>query len=79
MPPNQEVSAHGRVLEPISRASMWRKGFKNPKDYDDDAGYCGGFQVMTVHEAMKSLNSRSKSFLIVKFKKTRYSNFAIKW
>jgi hypothetical protein len=41
----QEVSGHGRVMEPVSRASMWRKGFNNPPDYDDTAGFCGGFQV----------------------------------
>jgi len=34
---------HARFLEPPSRSSMWRFGFKNPPDYDDNQGFCGGF------------------------------------
>ncbi|RUS79991.1 hypothetical protein EGW08_012256 [Elysia chlorotica] len=34
--------AHGRLLDPPSRASMWRLGFESPADYDDHQGYCGG-------------------------------------
>lgn len=30
-------------MEPVSRASAWRKGFKNPADYNDNEGYCGGY------------------------------------
>ncbi|GFS18892.1 high mobility group nucleosome-binding domain-containing protein 5 [Elysia marginata] len=33
---------HGRLLDPPSRASMWRLGFDSPADYDDHQGYCGG-------------------------------------
>ena len=44
----QKVSGHGRLLDPVSRASMWRKGFKNPKDYNDAQGFCGGFEVLSV-------------------------------
>lgn len=36
---------HARLLEPPSRASMWRVGFPNPRDEDDNQGYCGGFGV----------------------------------
>ena len=36
---------HGRLMEPPSRASMWRLGYPNPADYNDNQGYCGGFQV----------------------------------
>lgn len=39
------VSGHGRLLEPPSRSSAWRAGFKAPINYDDDQLYCGGFTV----------------------------------
>ncbi|XP_058789548.1 uncharacterized protein LOC131663260 [Phymastichus coffea] len=38
-----DVSAHGRLIEPPSRASMWRYGFDTPPDYNDHESYCGGF------------------------------------
>lgn len=38
-----KVSAHGRLIEPPSRASMWRYGFDTPHDYNDHECYCGGF------------------------------------
>jgi len=36
---------HGRMMEPPSRASMWRVGFPTPKNENDNALYCGGFGV----------------------------------
>ena len=36
---------HARLMEPPSRASMWRVGFPTPKDIDDNQNYCGGFGV----------------------------------
>jgi len=36
------VESHGRLMDPPSRASQWRFGFNNPKDYNDNQGYCGG-------------------------------------
>merc|ERR1712002_138984 len=39
------VSGHGYMIEPAARNSMWRKGFKNPKDYDDNGLNCGGFSI----------------------------------
>lgn len=33
---------HARLMEPPSRASMWRVGFPTPKDIDDNQSYCGG-------------------------------------
>ncbi len=36
---------HARLMEPPSRASMWRLGFPTPKDVDDNQSYCGGFGV----------------------------------
>ncbi|XP_041375005.1 uncharacterized protein LOC121387844 [Gigantopelta aegis] len=38
-----DVEGHGRLLEPVSRSSMWRKGFKTPKNYNDNQLFCGGF------------------------------------
>jgi len=35
-------SGHGRLMEPPSRASQWRMGFDNPRDYNDNQGFCGG-------------------------------------
>jgi len=39
------VQGHGRLVNPPSRASMWRFGFDNPPDYNDNEGFCGGFNV----------------------------------
>lgn len=39
------VSGHARLVDPPSRASMWRFGFSTPHDYDDTAGNCGGFNT----------------------------------
>ncbi|XP_042220561.1 uncharacterized protein LOC121865272 [Homarus americanus] len=33
----------GRLVDPPSRASMWRFGFKNPVEFGDDRVDCGGF------------------------------------
>jgi len=38
-------AGHARLMEPPSRASMWRAGFDNPADFNDNQGYCGGFMV----------------------------------
>lgn len=38
-----DVMGHGRLIEPPSRASMWRYGFDTPHDYNDHESYCGGF------------------------------------
>ena len=40
-----KVSGHARLMDPPSRASMWRVGFETPPDYNDNEGFCGGFQV----------------------------------
>ena len=34
---------HGRLLDPPGRNTMWRLGFDNPVNYNDDEVYCGGF------------------------------------
>ncbi|PSN43757.1 hypothetical protein C0J52_06412 [Blattella germanica] len=39
----QNVEGHGRLIEPPSRATMWRYGFTTPPNYNDHELYCGGF------------------------------------
>eukprot|EP00092_Neocalanus_flemingeri_P005351 GFUD01005765.1.p1 GENE.GFUD01005765.1~~GFUD01005765.1.p1 ORF type:complete len:328 (-),score=66.88 GFUD01005765.1:130-1092(-) len=39
------TSGHARLLEPPSRSSMWRMGYPTPPDYQDNEGFCGGYQV----------------------------------
>ncbi|XP_041363554.1 uncharacterized protein LOC121379135 [Gigantopelta aegis] len=39
------VSGHGRLVDPPSRSSMWRYGFKTPPNYDDNQLYCGGVSI----------------------------------
>lgn len=39
------VEGHGRLIDPPSRASMWRFGFNTNANYDDNQGYCGGREV----------------------------------
>ena len=31
------------MIQPPSRASAWRYGFDTPEDYNDNEGFCGGF------------------------------------
>ena len=35
--------SHGRLMNPPARNSMWRIGFPNPVNYNDNALYCGGY------------------------------------
>eukprot|EP00092_Neocalanus_flemingeri_P037458 GFUD01040790.1.p1 GENE.GFUD01040790.1~~GFUD01040790.1.p1 ORF type:complete len:387 (-),score=70.30 GFUD01040790.1:134-1294(-) len=37
------ISGHGRLMNPPSRNSMWRFGFINPINYNDNEVFCGGF------------------------------------
>ncbi|XP_043481796.1 uncharacterized protein LOC122510907 [Leptopilina heterotoma] len=39
----QKISAHGRLMDPINRSSMWRRGYKTPINYNDNENFCGGF------------------------------------
>ena len=39
------VSGHGMMLQPVARNSMWRKGFPNPRNYNDNELNCGGFST----------------------------------
>jgi hypothetical protein len=40
------VQGHGRLIDPPGRSSMWRYGYRNPPNYNDNQLYCGGVQVM---------------------------------
>lgn len=44
------VYGHGRLLEPPSRSSMWRVGFKTPKNYNDNQLNCGGFMNQYLYQ-----------------------------
>ena len=39
------VRGHGRLVEPPSRSSAWRFGFKTEPNYNDHELFCGGFTV----------------------------------
>ncbi|KAG7209132.1 hypothetical protein KM043_015276 [Ampulex compressa] len=39
------VEGHGRLMNPPARNSMWRFGFPNPVNYNDNELYCGGYSV----------------------------------
>nr|CAD7432448.1 unnamed protein product [Timema monikensis] len=39
------VEGHGRLMDPPSRNSMWRFGFPNPVNYNDNELFCGGYAV----------------------------------
>ena len=36
------AAGHGRLMEPPARNSMWRFGFVNPVNYNDNELFCGG-------------------------------------
>ena len=40
-----DVCGHGRMLDPVGRSTMWRQGWNTPHQYDDNALFCGGFNV----------------------------------
>ncbi|GLV35907.1 uncharacterized protein CBL_09875 [Carabus blaptoides fortunei] len=39
------VEGHGRLMDPPARNSMWRFGFPNPVNYNDNELFCGGYAV----------------------------------
>lgn len=40
-----QVDGHGRLMDPPARNSMWRFGFPNPVNYNDNELFCGGYAV----------------------------------
>lgn len=43
-----QVIGHGRLMDPPSRNAMWRFGFQNPVNYNDNELFCGGYAVQWV-------------------------------
>ncbi|XP_038215857.1 uncharacterized protein LOC119835225 [Zerene cesonia] len=39
------AEGHGRLMDPPARNSMWRFGFPNPVNYNDNELFCGGYAV----------------------------------
>lgn len=37
------VQAHGMLMDPPNRASLFRLGYNSPQDFDDAGANCGGF------------------------------------
>ena len=37
------MNGHGRMMDPPSRNAMWRFGFPNPVNYNDNEVFCGGY------------------------------------
>lgn len=40
-----QVTGHGRLIDPPARSTAWRFGYDTPVNYDDNQLYCGGKQV----------------------------------
>ncbi|GFR79441.1 hypothetical protein ElyMa_000556500 [Elysia marginata] len=45
--------AHGRLWDPPSRSSMWRRGFNVPANYQDNELFCGGFTMVPIIETVR--------------------------
>jgi len=39
------LNGHARMMDPPARNSMWRLGYSNPTNYNDNEVFCGGFGV----------------------------------
>lgn len=48
-----QISGHGRLMDPINRASRWRFVGGAPIDYNDMEGFCGGYFVQWNQNAGK--------------------------
>lgn len=42
------IFGHGKLWEPPSRSSMWRRGFHTPMNANDNELNCGGYEVRSV-------------------------------
>ncbi|XP_043065760.1 uncharacterized protein [Drosophila bipectinata] len=40
-----EVQGHGRLMDPPARNAMWRFGYPNPVNYNDNELFCGGYAI----------------------------------
>ena len=43
------LNGHARMMDPPARNSMWRLGYSNPTNYNDNEVFCGGFGGTIVH------------------------------
>ncbi|XP_017893187.1 uncharacterized protein LOC108632864 isoform X2 [Ceratina calcarata] len=48
VPNYDHVEGHGRLMDPPARNSMWRFGYPNPVNYNDNELFCGGYAVQWV-------------------------------
>ncbi|XP_028410304.1 uncharacterized protein LOC114532917 [Dendronephthya gigantea] len=39
------IRGHGMMMDPVNRASRWRKGYGGPREYTDNELWCGGRNV----------------------------------
>lgn len=62
----QRINGHGRLMDPPARNSMWRFGFPNPVNYNDNELYCGGYSGNP---------AISKSIVFKKLVKDKYTSF----
>ncbi|XP_001602613.1 uncharacterized protein LOC100118714 [Nasonia vitripennis] len=53
LPKDAGVWGHGRLMDPPARNSMWRFGFPNPVNYNDNELFCGGYAVQWVQNEGK--------------------------
>ena len=52
------VHGHGRMMDPPSRNAMWRFGYPNPVNYNDNEVFCGGFGVQArIYAAVNSCDT----------------------
>ena len=51
------LNAHGRLMDPPSRNAMWRFGFPNPVNYDDNEVFCGGYGGNTLMTSFTTLGT----------------------
>lgn len=47
------VNGHGRLMNPPARNAMWRYGYPNAINYDDNELYCGGYSGKLMKLTMK--------------------------
>ncbi|XP_062607153.1 uncharacterized protein LOC134268934 [Saccostrea cucullata] len=45
-----EVYGHGKLWEPPSRSSIWRRGFDSPVNTNDNELNCGGYENHWIHQ-----------------------------
>ena len=50
------AEGHGRLMDPPARNSMWRFGFPNPVNYNDNELFCGGYAGQNLLQILIFLN-----------------------